>query len=290
MMNQALRILIVEDDPDIAQIIEINARNMNYQTSIANNAQKAFEALIDATNKQEMFALIILDWMLPGKNGMHILKDLKRHQTYKNIPVIMLTCKGDEDDKIQGLEAGADDYLVKPFSAKELMLRVKKITERLYFQTPQNIKNNINNINNIKKYDVFILDDEAKKIYVTAPNIFKKLNINLDSKTSKTLEILLDLSPTEFKILSKLIHQPKHVFSREQLLNDVWQDIGELQDRTVDVHIKRLRQSIQRSIQKHIENNQIDEINEIEGINQINAINEIVNMIETVRGFGYRLK
>jgi two-component system, OmpR family, phosphate regulon response regulator PhoB len=276
-------ILIIEDHPDIAKIIKLGATNQGYKAFCAPNVLNAQEIL-----RKQTIDLIILDWMLPGQTGLAFLKDLKAHNQYQKIPVVMLTCMAQEEQKIAGLEAGADDYVIKPFSNKELFLRIANILKK------QNIIKSTQNMTNQSQSHLtdspdffntiyFSMDLKNKKIWANSIlNISNTLNptTNLDTNIREVKQdhhpsiapynkpnTLLDLSPTEFKLLGLFIQYPEQVFSRDQLLDQVWKDSTDVQDRTVDVHIKRLRQNIKSQTQDDV----------------------YAQAIQTVRGFGYRL-
>ncbi|MFB1034519.1 MAG: phosphate regulon transcriptional regulator PhoB, partial [Sinobacterium sp.] len=176
--------------------------------------------------------LILLDWMLPGGTGVQLAKKLKQHEYARDIPIIMLTARGEEEDKIRGLEAGADDYVTKPFSPKELIARVKAVIRRV---SPTSSEDAID-------YQGLKLDPLSHRV------------------TSN--EIPIDMGPTEFKLLHFFMTHTERVYSREQLLDNVWGTNVYVEDRTVDVHIRRLRKSLSEFSHD--------------------------SMIQTVRGAGYR--
>jgi two-component system phosphate regulon response regulator PhoB len=176
--------------------------------------------------------LVLLDWMLPGGSGVQLARKLKEHEFTRDIPIIMLTARGEEEDKVRGLEAGADDYITKPFSPKELVARIKAVMRRV---TPTASDELIS-------FSGLVLDPVAHRV-----------SANDD---------LVDMGPTEFKLLHFFMAHAERVFSREQLLDNVWGTNVYVEDRTVDVHIRRLRKSI--SAHGHD------------------------SMIQTVRGAGYR--
>ena len=176
--------------------------------------------------------LVLLDWMIPGGSGIQVIKQMKRENNTRDIPIIMLTAKGEEEDKVKGLETGADDYVIKPFSPKELVARVKAILRRL---SPMSAEDVI-------EFNGLSLDPVSHRV------------------TSQDKPI--DMGPTEFKLLHFFMTHPERVYSREQLLNYVWGTNVYVEDRTVDVHIRRLRKAIEQ-----------------DGHDR---------MIQTVRGTGYR--
>jgi DNA-binding response OmpR family regulator len=222
------RILIVEDDKHISKLVKFNLEKANYECAIATTGEKALEALDDRP-----VDLIILDIMLPGMDGFGICRAIKEKEKLKNIPIIMLTAKGEEVDRIVGLELGADDYIVKPFSPRELVLRAKAILKR-------------GKVEEVKK-DILA----AKDIIVDIP----KHKVTVKGKP-------IDLTQMEFKLLVTLMERRSRVQTRERLLSDVW-DMGTGVDtRTIDTHVKRLREKLGKS----------------------------GHLIETIRGLGYKFK
>ena len=228
----ASSILIVEDEPSIAELISVNLSHEGFLPVRALNAEQA--ALL---MKEVLPDLIILDWMLPRKSGIQFAKDLRADERTKEIPIIFLTARSEEMDKIAGLEAGADDYLTKPFSPKELIARVRAVLRR---RTPQ-LNDEAIQINELK------IDPATHRVIYLKDDIEKRL----------------DLGPTEFRLLSFLMSNPERVHSRGKLLDKVWGDHVYVEERTVDVHIKRLRASL--------------------------SVVGCENYIETIRGSGYRL-
>lgn len=222
------RILIVEDEKNIAKLIRYNLEKDGYTCAAAKTGEEAISIL-----KKENFDLIILDIMLPGIDGFDVCRSIKQDNRLKNIPIIMLTAKGEEVDRIVGLELGADDYIVKPFSPRELTLRVKAVLKR-----------------NGK--------EESKKELITIENI--TVDIPKHKVTVKDKEI--EFTKMEFKLLVILMERRGRVQTRDRLLSDVWGMDSMVDTRTVDTHIKRLREKLGRA----------------------GAI------IETVRGIGYKLR
>ncbi len=221
-------VLIVEDEEAILEMISLNLHQNNFIPQRSINAEMAEQSL--KNNKPD---LILLDWMLPGMSGIDFLKRVRINSETKNIPVIMLTAKAEEDDKVRGLDVGADDYIAKPFSPKELIARIKAILRR---NTPDLIPSEI---------------------------VIGKLKINPDSHTVSYNENQIKLGPTEFKILYLFMTNNNRVLTREKIVNKIWGNETEIDSRTIDVHIKRLRGSLK--------NNGLEET------------------IETVRGSGYKL-
>lgn len=220
-------ILVVEDEPAIAELIAVNLTHAGHKVLRAADASQA-QTLINA----ELPDIILLDWMLPGVSGIDLAKQLRRDERTKEVPIVMLTARSSEDDKITGLDTGADDYITKPFSPRELLARIKAVLRR---RAPQ------------------LTDDQ-----VTIAGLM------IDPATHRVLGNgrPLELGPTEFRLLHFFMTRPERVHSRTQLLDQVWGDHVFVEERTVDVHIRRLRQSLQPS-----------------GHDQ---------HIETVRGAGYR--
>jgi len=202
-------ILIVEDEESILELIAINLHQSGFNPIRALNAEFADKLIHEAIPD-----LIILDWMLPGMSGIEFAKRLRSNSPTKKIPIIMLTAKSDEENMIQGLNSGADDYLTKPFSPRELVARIKAILRR---KAPELIDEPIQ-INGLR------LDPSTHRI------MSKDTSIRMGS--------------TEFKLLHFLMKNPDRVFSRNHILDKVWGNKADIDDRTVDVHIKRLRDSL----------------------------------------------
>ena len=219
--------LIVEDEPAIAELIAVNLRHNGFRPTWAMDSVSA-QCELDAVLPD----VILLDWMLPGESGLTLAKRWRAAARTKMVPIIMLTARGDEMDRVAGLDAGADDYIAKPFSTKELLARVRAVIRR---RAPE---------------------QASGVVYIGA--------LALDSGTYRVTfdGQLLKLGPTEFKLLHYLMTHAERVHSRSQLVDKVWGDHVFIEERTVDVHVKRLRESL----------------GEIAG-----------HMIETVRGVGYRL-
>jgi two-component system phosphate regulon response regulator PhoB len=222
------RVLVVEDESAIAELISINLRHAGYEVTIAATADQAQHA-IDSVLPD----LVILDWMLPGQSGLALAKRWRGESRTKELPVIMLTARAEEGDKVAGLDAGADDYLTKPFSTHELMARIRAVLRR---KAPEAL-------------------DSAVELGV----------LRLDPSTRRVArgEQEVKIGPTEFRLLHFLMTHPERVHSRAQLLDRVWGDHVFIEERTVDVHVKRLREAL--------------------------APVACSSMIETVRGAGYRL-
>jgi two-component system phosphate regulon response regulator PhoB len=228
----ASSILIVEDEPSIAELISVNLSHAGFLPVRAFQTDQALQLM-----KEVLPDLVILDWMLPGKSGIQFAKELRANERTKDIPIILLTARSEEMDKIAGLEAGADDYVTKPFSPKELVARVRAVLRR---RSPQ-LADEVVQINQLR------LDPVSHRV----------------TSVNGSNEVSLDLGPTEFRLLHFLMTHPERVHSRGQLLDKVWGDHVFVEERTVDVHIKRLRAAL--------------------------APADCQNFIETVRGSGYRL-
>lgn len=203
------RILVVEDEAPIRDMLCFVLEQNGYQASVAEDFEAAINNLVEPYPD-----LVLLDWMLPGGSGIQIAKKMKQHELTRNIPIIMITARGEEEDKVRGLEVGADDYVTKPFSPKELMARIKAVIRRV---APTS------------------LDD-----------VIEVQGLKLDPVSHRVTaeEQALDMGPTEFRLLHFFMTHPERVYSREQLLDHVWGTNVYVEDRTVDVHIRRLRKAI----------------------------------------------
>ena len=222
----AANILIVEDESSILELISLNLHQAGFNPIRAISAEYA-----DNLVKETLPDLIVLDWMLPGMNGIEFAKRLRANSTTKSIPIIMLTAKGDEDNKLEGLSVG-DDYLTKPFSPRELVARIKALIRR---RSPE---------------------------LVNDPIIFEGLVLDPSSHKVQINNKIINIGPTEFKLLHFFMKNSDRVHSRNKILDKIWGNKSEIDDRTVDVHIKRLRGSLKQS-----------------GYDKL---------IQTVRGAGYR--
>ncbi len=205
-------ILVVEDEPDIRELIAYNLEGAGHAALRAGSAEEALESVREALPD-----LIVIDWMLPGLSGMDLARRLKASKRTEGVPVIMVTARGSEEDKLAGLDIGADDYMTKPFSPRELNARIKAVLRR---RAPQMIDDTV---------DVEGLHLDPASHRVTAGG--------------KTLE----LGPTEFRLLHFFMTHPERVYSRAQLLDQVWGDHVFIEERTVDVHIRRLRKALEAS-------------------------------------------
>jgi two-component system, OmpR family, phosphate regulon response regulator PhoB len=225
-MKNLPRVLIVEDEPSIAELIAVNLRHNGFTPVWAEDgtaAQRELDAVLPD--------VILLDWMLPGQSGLALARKWRADARAKAIPILMLTARCDEPDKVAGLDAGADDYITKPFSTQELLARIRAVLRR---RAPEQ-------------------GNETVTIGGLA----------LDAATHRVTwkDKALKIGPTEFKLLHYLMKHPERVHSRSQLLDKVWGDHVFIEERTVDVHVKRLRESLGTA----------------------------GAMVETVRGAGYRL-
>jgi two-component system phosphate regulon response regulator PhoB len=225
-MRTLPRILIVEDESSIAELISVNLRHNGFQPVWAMDAESAQKELDEILPD-----VILLDWMLPGQSGIQLARRWRADTRTKTTPILMLTARGDEPDKISGLDAGADDYITKPFSTQELLARIRAVLRR---RAPEQ-----------------------------ASDVVRVGSLQLDGATHRVSfnDQAIKLGPTEFKLLNYLMHHAERVHSRSQLLDRVWGDHVFIEERTVDVHVKRLRE----------------------------ALGEAGILVETVRGVGYRL-
>lgn len=221
-------VLIVEDDEDILNLLEYNFQNTGFEVSVAHDGLEALNKL-----RRHQPDLVLLDIMLPGADGFEVCKSIKRDPKTAHVPVIMLTARGEEVDRIVGLELGADDYVVKPFSPRELILRARAVLKRL---SPE----------------------------ATPKQVLRRdgLSVDLDAHRAEAQGVEIPLTATEFKLLAELFKSQGRVHTRDQLLNTVWGYEFEGYARTVDTHVRRLRQKLGNH----------------------------AALIETVRGVGYRFK
>ena len=203
------KIFIIEDEPSIIQLVQHNLEKNGFIVSSSLNGNDGLKEL-----KKFQPDLLLLDWMLPDLSGIEICKNIRKDNSFKNLPVIMLTAKGEEEDKIKGLDSGVDDYLTKPFSFNELMARIKAVLRR---SNPNTVSDNL-------KFDDLMLDRIEKRVFRDGQEI--------------------KLGPTEFRLLEFFLTNPKRVYSRDQILESVWPNNVNVESRTIDVHIRRLRQSV----------------------------------------------
>jgi two-component system phosphate regulon response regulator PhoB len=224
----AATILVVEDEPAIQELVAYACRNNGFAVRRADSVQAARAAVAD-----ELPDLVLLDWMLPDRPGIDLLRELRGHERTKAVPIIMLTAKGSESDRVAGLDAGADDYVVKPFSPRELVSRIRAVIRRRAPQLAGEL------------LEVGPLKLDSARHEVTAGGAPVKLGL------------------AEFKLLSFFMAHPERVFTRAQLLDGVWGDHVFIEERTIDVHMLRLRKAL--------------------------APFGLQSMVQTVRGLGYRL-
>ena len=207
------KIFIIEDEPSIIQLVQHNLEKNGFIVLSSVNGNDGLKEL-----KKFQPDLLLLDWMLPDLSGIDICKNIRKDNSFKDLPIIMLTAKGEEEDKIKGLDSGIDDYLTKPFSFNELMARIKAVLRR---SNPNTVSDNL-------EFEDLVLDRIEKRVY-------------RDKKE-------IQLGPTEFRLLEFFLVNPKRVYSRDQILENVWSNNINVESRTIDVHIRRLRKSI--NIQK----------------------------------------
>ncbi|MDA8710708.1 response regulator [Alphaproteobacteria bacterium] len=207
------KILVVEDDKSISDLISLHLKKNNFEYLVVHNGEDALSHLDNF-----MPDFVILDWMIPGLSGLEVLRRIRNKQEYKNLPILMLTAKNSEQDKIISFESGLDDYITKPFLPSELIARVKAILKRT---------NQLNQDHESLIFDDIKIDTSQKKAFRGA----RRLN----------------LGPTEFKILLFLLKNKQKVFSREQILNKIWPNQVNVEIRTVDVHIRRLRKELNKN-------------------------------------------
>ncbi len=212
------KILVVEDDKSISDLITLHLKKNNFEYLVVHNGEDALSHLDNF-----MPDFIILDWMIPGLSGLEVLRRIRNKQEYKNLPILMLTAKNSEQDKIISFESGLDDYITKPFLPSELIARVKAILKR----TSQSNQDQDN-------------------------LIFNEIKINIVQKKAYRGDRRLNLGPTEFNILFFLLKNKQRVFSREQILNKIWPNQVNVELRTVDVHIRRLRKELNQNEEKDI--------------------------------------
>ena len=211
------KIFIIEDEPSIIQLVQHNLEKNGFIISSSLNGNDGLKEL-----KKFQPDLLLLDWMLPDLSGIEICKNIRKDNSFKNLPVIMLTAKGEEEDKIKGLDSGVDDYLTKPFSFNELMARIKAVLRR---SNPNTVSDNL-------KFDDLMLDRIEKRVFRDGQEI--------------------KLGPTEFRLLDFFLTNPKRVYSRDQILESVWPNNVNVESRTIDVHIRRLRQSVNLKNKKEL--------------------------------------
>ena len=221
------RILIVDDEPAIRDMVAFALRKGDYEPAHAGDAREAQAAIADAVPD-----LILLDWMLPGTSGLELARRWRREELTREIPIIMLTARGEENDRVGGLEAGVDDYVVKPFSARELLARIRAVMRRARDDDE----------NGSVQVGALRIDGAAHRVFANGEPVA--------------------IGPTEYRLLHFFMTHPERVYTRSQLLDHVWGGSVYVEERTIDVHIRRLRKTLEPS--------------GLEG------------MVQTVRGAGYR--
>ena len=220
-------ILVVEDEPAVREMVADNFRMAGYPVEEVGDVSTARRAI-----SARMPSLILLDWMLPDASGLEFLRSLRKDEATRALPVIMLTARGDESDRVRGLDVGADDYIRKPFSFRELEARVRAVLRR----APE-------------QFDEAVVEAGS-------------LCMDTNKHQIRANGVVVDLGPTEFRLLHFLMSHPQRVFSRTQLLDKVWGEDAFIEERTVDVHIRRLR----KNLEPH----------------------KVSDYVQTVRGVGYR--
>lgn len=224
-MKRLPRVLVVEDEPAISELISVNLRHGGFEPVCAEDGDAAQRELDTVLPD-----VILLDWMLPGASGLELARKWRQDARTRSVPILMLTARGDEPDKIAGLDAGADDYITKPFSMQEMLARIRAVLRR---RAPEQLRDSV-------AIGELLLDAATHRV----------------SWRGQPLR----LGPTEFRLLHYLMKHAERVHSRTQLLDRIWGDHVFIEERTVDVHVKRLRE----------------------------ALGEAATMVETVRGAGYR--
>ena len=207
-METKKTILVVEDDKSLLPMITYNIEKNGFQVSSATNGEDALLLM-----KEEIPSLAIFDWMIPAPSGLELCKIVRRKPETSNLPIIMLTAKEEEEDRVRGLDCGADDYITKPFSPAELIARIKALLRRSSSSQDQ------------------VLEFEDIKILTNQHKVYRG-------------EARVHLGPTEYKLLKQFIENPGRVYSREQLLDSVWGHGIYVESRTVDTHIRRLRKAM----------------------------------------------
>ncbi len=220
-------ILIVEDEPAIRQMIAFGLRRGGFEVREAVDYRQAREALADQRPD-----LVLIDWMLPDMSGLELTRTLKRDRETRELPVIMLTARAEEGDKVTGLESGADDYVTKPFSPRELIARINAVLRRT----------GASGLDHVVEFEALKLDQQGQRITVAGQTV--------------------PLGPTEYRMLEFFMTHPERVFSRDQLLDRLWGGNVYVEERTIDVHVRRLRKSLEKF-----------------GLDRL---------VQTVRGSGYR--
>jgi two-component system, OmpR family, phosphate regulon response regulator PhoB len=221
-------VLVVEDEPDIRELVCLQLKHAGMTALACDQVDKALHIL-----STETVDLAIIDWMLPGLSGIDLAKTIRANARLKQLPMLLLTARGREGDKLEGFAAGVDDFIVKPFSPRELIARVQALLRRSGHEPPAKLL----------QFQDLLIDPDSQRVSVKAQ--------------------VLDLSPTEFRLLLTFLRNPERVLTRAAILDKVWHDEVSIDERTVDVHIRRLRLALKPYGYDHL--------------------------VETVRGGGYRL-
>lgn len=219
-------VLIVDDEPDIRELIRFALEESSYRVLEAGHADEARKLLVEQPD------LVLLDWMLPGRSGLELAEQLKQNPKTRSMPIIMISARGEEEDRVKGLDTGADDYITKPFSPREMVARVNAVLRRA---KPEESA------------------DEIEIAGLTIDNLSHR--VSADGKP-------IDIAPTEYRLLHFFMTHADRAFSRAQLLDQVWGDRVYVEERTVDVHVRRLRKALEQTGHE--------------------------NLLQTVRGVGYR--
>ena len=214
-MRTGPRVLIVEDEADLALMLSYNFESDGYVTETAADGDEAEQRLVESPPD-----LVVLDWMLPGLSGLEICRRLRAREATRTLPVIILTARGEEAERVRGLSVGADDYVVKPFSSPELLARARALLRR---SRPGRISDRL---------------------------VEGDLELNRETCRVRRGSRDVHLGPTEFRLLERLMERPGRVYSRAQLLDEVWRHSVEIDERTVDVHVGRLRRALSRAKEK----------------------------------------
>ncbi len=217
MAMPAAKILMIEDEPAIREMVGCALRQADFDLLEAEDAQQAYRLIADRNPD-----LLLLDWMLPGQSGLEIARRLRREQATSELPIIMLTARGEENDRVRGLECGADDYIAKPFSPRELIARIHALLRR---SSPHVANSEL-------CHGAVRLDALRHEVWVGKKQI--------------------DIGPTEFRLLRFLMAHPNRVYSRTQLLDQVWTQNSYIEERTIDVHVLRLRKALGSKAADHV--------------------------------------
>ena len=220
-------VMIVDDEPDIREVMRFALQEGGFRTLEAGHADEARKLLPENPD------LVLLDWMLPGRSGLELAAQLKQNPKTRQMPIIMVSARGEEEDRVKGLDTGADDYITKPFSPREMVARVKAVLRR---SKPDD------------------LSDQIEIGGLTVDNVSHRVSAN---------GVAIDIAPTEYRLLHFFMTHADRAFSRSQLLDQVWGDQVYVEERTVDVHVRRLRKALEKTGHE--------------------------NLLQTVRGVGYRL-